>query len=178
MNQGGKRAVENQLLAMGLPALDDPALFQVMADMVNLYPIPSERVDFFCDLLNECEGARRYECYNALRPLLHFEVPSLLECESRITAKAERMVGRERLARAKAGEPEAKILHLECHGCKKVGVFPELTIAGCMAQAHKEGWGRGPIPGKEFCAECRLAAFNGSRGGAGLTRRQNALETN
>lgn len=170
MNQNDKRQVENQLISMGLPALADPDLFQVMADVVNGYPIPSERVEFFCELLNQCEGRNRTDCYNALRPLLHFEAPTLAECETRIVAKAERMVGRRLGAVARPGEPTEKILHLECFGCQKVAAFVELSLAGCMADAHKAGWGRGPVRFKEYCPECRLAGFNASFG-ASLTRR-------
>lgn len=177
MNQDEKRKVENQLLKMGLPSLDDPALFQVMADMVNAYPIPGERVDFFCDLLNECEGAQRYAAYTALRPLLHFEVPTLAECETRITAKAERMVGRRHSAVAKPGDPVERILHLDCFGCENKAAFVGLSVADCMAEAHKAGWGRGPVRGEEFCAECRLAAMNASLGPT-YTRRLNAPVAN
>src|SRR5206468_8653151 len=84
--------LENELTVMGLPGLDDPALVQVIADTVNGYPFPAERTDFFCDLLNECEGARRREMYEAMRPRLSFDVPSLDACEARIAAKAERMI--------------------------------------------------------------------------------------
>lgn len=159
MNQDDKRQLENQLLTMGLPALNDPALIQVMADMVNGYPIMSERVEFFCDLLNECDAGKRGEMYNALKPCLHFEVPSFPECETRITYKAERMVGRTRLAKAKQSEPEEKTLHLECFGCQAKSAFVDLTVAGAMLQAKKAGWGRGPVPGHEYCAECRMKSI-------------------
>jgi hypothetical protein len=172
-----KRRLENQLMTMGLPSLDDPDLVQVLADSVNGYPIMSERVEFFCELLNQCDAWKRTEMYEAMRPRLSFDVPSLAECETRIVAKAERMVDR-RLSQpaAKAAEPDARILHLECFGCKKSAPFVELTIAGCMAEAHKAGWGRGPEPGHEYCAECRLAAFNASIGGMFTRRVEGGLD--
>ena len=53
MNPAEKRKLENELITMGLPSLNDPALVEMMASMINGYPIPDERVGFFCDLLNE-----------------------------------------------------------------------------------------------------------------------------
>ncbi len=173
MNPEDKRRLENELTVMGLPALDDPALVQVLADTVNGYPIMTERVDFFCDLLNQCDAWKRTEMYEAMRPRLTFPVPSLAECETRIVAKAERLVGR-RLSQpaAKAADPDAKFLHLECFGCKKAEPFVELTIAGCMMEARKAGWGRGPVPGHEYCGECRLQAMLPGGVGAALTRKK------
>ena len=92
MDQAEKRQLENELTVMGLPGLDSPELIQAMADIVNGFPYPAERAAFFCDLLNECEGARRREMYEAMRPRLSFDVPSLFECEARIAEKAERLI--------------------------------------------------------------------------------------
>lgn len=171
MNPEDKRRLENELTVMGLPGLDDPALLQAMADVVNGYPFPAERVDFFCDMLNECEGARRREMYEAMRPRLAFDVPALDACEGRIAAKAERMIRPRGLPRQNADELPAKTLHLECFGCKTRSAFEGLTVADCMGAAHKAGWGRGPVAGHEFCAQCRLAAMLPYRVGPALTRR-------
>lgn len=175
MNQDHKRALENQLLVMGLPKLDDPNLIQVLADMVNAFPIMRERVDFFCDLLNECDAGRRYEMYTAMTPRLSFEVPSFGECEIRIAQKAERMVGRTRTAKVKNdAELTDKILRLECFGCKEKGAFVGLTLTDAMSQAHKAGWGRGPVAGEEFCGNCRMQALTNTRLGQLYTRRAHA----
>jgi hypothetical protein len=172
-----KRQLQNELTVMGLPGLDDPALVQAMADVVNGYPMMAERVDFFCELLNECEGGRRREMYEAMRPRLSFPVPALDECEARIAARAERKI-RPRIlpASKKADEPTEKFLHLTCGGCQRQATFAEWTVGGCMLEARKAGWGRGPVAGKEFCPECRLQAMNASIGSL-YTRRGNALDT-
>lgn len=178
MNARDRRQLENQLLSMGLPDLSDPALIQVIADLVNAYPIPSERPQFFCDLLNECEGSKRPEMYNALRPLLHFKVPTLAEVETAITYKAERMVGRSGSAKApEADAPAGTTLKLTCHACRKESDFGGLTVADAMAAARKAGWGRGPVPGEEFCAECRFKAFVPNLIAPQYTRRQSALDS-
>jgi hypothetical protein len=158
VNQDEKRQLENELTVMGLPGLDDPALVQTMADIVNGYPIPGERVEFFCDMLNECEGARRREMYEAMRPRLAFVVPSLDACEARIAAKAERMIRPKGLPVAAKDEgalPEGTI-EIECGGCGKKEQFAGSTPAAAMLEARKAGWGRGPRRGWEHCAECRL----------------------
>lgn len=172
MNQNDKRALENELVVMGLPGLDDPNLIQSLADLVNGYPIMAERVEFFCDLLNECEGSRRREMYEAMRPRLSFPTPPLDVCEERIAAKAERMV------RPKGLPPEKKddglverTIELVCGACKKEEQFTGLSTADAMSAAHKAGWGRGPIAGQEHCAECRLTAMLPNRVGPSLTRR-------
>lgn len=174
MNQDDKRRLANELTVMGLPGLDDPALVQALADVVNGYPFMQERVEFFCDLLNECEGSRRTEMYEAMRPRLAFDVPALSVCESRIAAKAERLVGRTRLARAKNGAADdlpAVTLQLKCAGCGTTAEFTELTTAGAMSLARRAGWGRGPVRGQEHCAECRLAAMLPNRVAPLYTRR-------
>ncbi len=76
MDQDEKRKLETELTVMGLPGIDDPALVQCIADVVNGYPIPDERLDFFCEMLNECEGVKRREMYEAMRPLITIKVPS------------------------------------------------------------------------------------------------------
>lgn len=173
MNQDQRRRVENQLLSMGLPQLDDPALIQVMADMVNAYPIMSERVQFFCDLLNECDAGKRYEMYTAMRPRLSFPVPTFAECETRITQKAERMVGRKTMADAKPEQDALKDVHLvlKCHGCEKERTFEGLTTTDAMSKAKRQGWGRGPVAGYEYCADCRADAMLHPSLGTIYTRR-------
>lgn len=157
MNQNDKRQLENELTVMGLPGLDDPALVQAMADVVNGYPVPAERADFFCELLNECEGARRREMYEAMRPRLSFDVPSLDACEARIAAKAERMIRPKGLPPSKKDDGlEEKIIGLECGSCGKLEWFTGLTSASAMGDARKAGWGRGPQLGLEYCVSCRL----------------------
>jgi hypothetical protein len=178
MKQTDRRKIENQLLAMGLPDLTDPSLIQVVADMVNAYPMPSERVQFFCDLLNECDLGHRYEMYNALVPKLHFPVPSFPECETRIAAKAERMVGKDfRQSGKKDDYNFGRTLLLKCRGCEAEKTFGGLTLADAMMSAKKEGWGRGPIPGFEYCAECRMNAMQPASVGSFYTRRHHALES-
>lgn len=160
MDAAEKRQLENELTVMGLPGLDSPELVQAMADVVNAYPFPDERVGWFCDLLNECEGARRREMYEAMRPRLHFAVPSLTGCEEIIAAKAERMIRpRGMPAVAKKYELPQCSVQMECGGCGKTQVFEEFTSAGCVNVAHKAGWGRGPEVGKCYCPECRLATM-------------------
>jgi hypothetical protein len=172
MNQNDRRTLENQLTVMGLPMLDDPALVQVIADLVNGFPIVNERVEFFCDLLNECEGARRREMYEAMRPRLHFDVPSLDACEARIAAKAERLIRPDKLGAIREfDELTEKPLEIDCKGCGKQEHFAGMTTADAMAAARKAGWGRGPIPFEEYCADCRLAAMLPNRLGPALTRR-------
>jgi hypothetical protein len=159
VNQDEKRKVENELLVMGLPDLDDPALVQVVADMVNGFPIPGERVDFFCELLNECEGAYRREMYEALRPRLSFPVPSLDACEARIAARAERLIRPQGLPGAKPEEKPLELaIEIACGACKTVKEFTGRTVADAMGAARKAGWGRGTKPGVEYCPECRLTA--------------------
>jgi hypothetical protein len=177
MNQDDKRRLENELTVMGLPKLDDPALVQALADVVNGYPIMQERADFFCDLLNECEGARRTEMYEAMRPRLSFDVPSLAECETRIAAKAERLIRPRSLPPLKGEDLKIVTLQLKCAACEKTAEFEGQTTADAMSMARKAGWGRGPIRGQEHCAECRLAAMLPNRVAPAFTRRHaNALE--
>lgn len=183
MNQTDKRRLENELTVMGLPGLDDPALIQTMADIVNGYPIPGERVQFFCDMLNECVGARRREMYEAMRPRLSFTVPSLDACEARIAAKAERLV-RPKWTAGSGEPPPAKddglvehVITLECGICGKLEPFSGLTSADAMLQSRKAGWGRGPRPGWEHCVSCRLTTMPVKAFGERLTRRfPNALD--
>lgn len=171
MNPAEKRKLENELITMGLPSLNDPALVEMMASMINGYPIPDERVGFFCDLLNECEGSKRSEMYTAMRPHLHFEVPSLFDCEAAIAAKAERMIRPRSAKHAAVEEVPITVLSLDCGGCDKKAEFRGLSTADAMSTARKAGWGRGPIAGKEFCADCRANAYMGSSIGATFTRR-------
>ena len=160
MNQAEKRRLENELIVMGLPGLDDPALVQAMADIVNAYPFPAERVEFFCDLLNECEGPRRREMYEAMRPRLAFAVPPLDSCEEKIAAKAEQKLRSWRPEAAHEIAPlEEVFVDLTCHGCARVQEFVGLTTADARAEARNQGWGRGPEPGHAYCPECRLMAM-------------------
>lgn len=159
MDQSEKRQLENELTVMGLPGLDSPELVQTMADIVNGYPVPGERADFFCDLLNECEGARRREMYEAMRPRLSFDVPSLDACEARIAAKAERLIRPRQMPNANTDGLREVITEITCGGCSKVEEYSGQTVADAMGAARRAGWGRGPVPGLEFCAECRLAAM-------------------
>lgn len=172
MNADEKRQLENELTVMGLPSLDDPALVQVMADIVNGYPIPGERIEFFCEMLNECEGAQRREMYEALRPRLAFEVPSLDACEARIAARAERMIRPKGLPAAqKEEEPLELTIEILCGGCRKLESYAGRTVADAMSKARKDGWGRGPVRGLEYCAECRLTTMPAKPYGVSLTRR-------
>lgn len=172
MNQDEKRQLENELTVMGLPGLDDPALVQTMADVVNGYPIPAERVQFFCDMLNECEGARRREMYEAMRPRLSFPVPSLDVCEARIAAKAERLIRPKGLpARSKGDGVAEQVVALECGLCGMVEEFRGSTTADAMMQSRKAGWGRGPRPGWEHCVSCRLITMPAKAFGRSLARR-------
>jgi len=169
-----KRKLENELLAMGLPSLDDPNLVQVMADLVNGYPIPGERAEFFCELLNECEGRHRRDMYEALRPRLSFDVPTLDQCEARIAARAERLIrpGSKLPGNSPAEEKPLELaVELTCGGCKRAEEFTGRTIADAMGNARKAGWGRGAKRDfLEYCAECRLASMPqmGSRESAAL----------
>ena len=119
MNAEDKRRLENELTVMGLPGLEDPNLVQALADVVNGYPIPAERVEFFCDMLNECEGSRRREMYEAMRSRLSFDVPSLDACEARIAAKAERLIRPKGLPAPNQDEPTTG-----------TGICPHCTRAG------------------------------------------------
>ncbi len=162
MNHHEKRQLETELTVMGLPGLDDPALVQCMADVVNGYPIPAEREDFFIELLNECEGARRREMYEAMRPRLSIEVPSLDVCEARIAARAERMIRTKLMPGMRDElEPTERVVVMECGGCGKTEPFVSETTTGCVMEARKAGWGRGRERaghdgGREYCASCRL----------------------
>ncbi|MFC5861084.1 hypothetical protein ACFPT7_02130 [Acidicapsa dinghuensis] len=159
MNQEEKRQLENELMVMGLPGLDDPALVQAMADLVNGYPYPAERADFFCEMLNECEGPRRREMYEAMRPRLSFPVPSLDACEARIAARAERMIRpRGMPGKRPADAPIEEVIAVHtCGRCGKGEEHAGQTIADAMGNAKKAGWGRGTEAGTLWCAECRLA---------------------
>lgn len=159
MNQDEKRQLENELTVMGLPGLDSVELIQAMADVVNGYPFPGERADFFCEMLNECEGSRRREMYEAMRPRLSFDVPSLDACEARIAARAERMIRPRGLPGAKEARFDEVFVDITCHGCAQVKEFVGLTVADAMGNARRAGWGRGPERGYEYCPECRLAAM-------------------
>jgi hypothetical protein len=161
MNADEKRRLENELTVMGLPGLDDPALIQSMADIVNGYPIPGERVEFFCDMLNECEGARRREMYEAMRPRLAFPIPDLDTCEARIAAKAERMIRPKGLPAPlkDLGKLPPNAIEIECGGCGKKAQFEGATPVAAMLEARKAGWGRGPKRGWEHCPDCRLIAM-------------------
>lgn len=171
VNQGEKRQLENELTVMGLPGLDDPALVQAMADVVNGYPLPGERVEFFCEMLNECDGARRTEMYEAMRPRLSFDVPSLDACEARIAARAERMIRPKGLpGRSEVLPLDEVFVDITCRGCAKVQEFVGLTLADAMGNARSAGYGRGPEPGYEFCPECRLAAMPAKVFGDSFTR--------
>ena len=173
MNQDEKRKIENELTVMGLPGLDDPNLVQVMADIVNGYPIPGERPEFFCELLNECEGPRRREMYEALRPRLSFDVPTLDQCEARIAARAERLIRPKGLPGEKpAASPMELTVEIACGGCRKVEEFAGRTLADVMGNARRAGWGRGPKRGLEYCAECRLTSMPAKAYGNSLTGKE------
>ena len=172
MIQDEKRRLENELTVMGLPGLDDPALVQVMADIVNGYPMPGERVGFFCELLNECEGARRREMYEAMRPRLFFAVPSLAACEDMIAAKAERMIRPRGMPAPLKEEPfETRAVDMVCDACAKTERFEGLTTATARLEAHKAGWGRGLEAGTVFCASCRLETMRVKVYGESFTKR-------
>ncbi len=168
-----RRKIENQLLAMGLPDLNDAALVQVMADIVNGYPLPRERVEFFCDLLNQCEGTARTEMYNAMRPKLSFPVPSLFDCESLIAQKAERLIrpGFKTPGTRNVETAEPKVdacrfisrqVHVACQRCNRVASFEGLTTADAVMASKQSGWGTvrtgGILDGerKMLCPVCRL----------------------
>lgn len=175
MDQSEKRQLENELTVMGLPGLDSPELIQAMADVVNGYPIMSERADFFCEMLNECEGARRREMYEAMRPRLSFDVPSLDVCEVRIAAKAERLIRPRGLPGENQDELREVIAEITCHGCAKAESFAGQTVADAMGNARKAGWGRGPERGYEYCVECRLSTMPMKVFGESFTRRAERL---
>lgn len=176
MHADNKRKLENELMAMGLPALSDPALIQVMADVVNGYPMPSERVEFFCELLNQCDGQRRYGMYEAMKPRLSFQIPTLDACEARIADKAARMSQRRGIGVAAKvndldGRGDHAVAVLECGICGKVENFEGWTTADAMLQSRKAGWGRGPRPGWEHCVSCRLITMPVKAFGEPLTKR-------
>ncbi len=179
MNQDEKRQLENELTVMGLPGLDDPALVQVMADVVNGYPFPGERVEFFCEMLNECEGTRRREMYEALRPKLSFPIPSLDACEARIAARAERLIRPKGLPGEKPIDGPLEVtIEILCGGCRKLEEFTGRTVADAMLSARKAGWGRGPKRGLEYCVDCRLSMMPAKAYGDSFTgRQQNALDS-
>ena len=178
MNQADKRTLENELFGMGLPAVDDPAFLPVFAGVVNAYPYPQERVEFFCDMLNECEAGKRKAMYEAMRPHLHFDVPAFDVCEGRIAMKAERMIRPNKMGKTPViEEVPVTILALECGGCEQKDEFTGLTTADAMCNAKKAGWGRGPVAGKEFCPQCRADALISTSLGKIYTRRHNALAT-
>ncbi len=155
MDQIEKRKLENQLLAMGMPKLEDPALIQVIADMVNGYR--GDRVEMFCGLLNECVGEHRREMYEALRPKMHFPVPSLDACEAAIALRAERLIRPEGLgARPKSAEALEVEVEIPCGRCKMTAKFTGRTLADAMGSARRAGWGRGADRRLEYCPQCRL----------------------
>lgn len=160
MNQDEKRQLENVLTVMGLPGLDHPDLVQQMAELVNRFPVQGERVEFFCELLNECEGARRREMYEAMRPRLTFDVPSLDACEAKMAERAERQIRPRGLPVLATEEERCEVqVTMQCGGCARSALFVGYTLADARSEGHKAGWGRGPIEGKSFCPECRLAAM-------------------
>lgn len=172
MDQSEKRELENELMAMGLPGVDAPELLQVMADIVNGYPVPAGRVDFFCEMLNECDGVQRTQMYKAMRPRLAFDVPSLDACEVRIAVWAERMIRPRGLPeQAKDVQQVEYTIDLECGGCGKTEHYTGLSRADAMGEARKAGWGRGPVEGREHCASCRLITMPAQAFGDSLTRK-------
>lgn len=171
MNQDEKRELENELVMMGLPALDTAELIQVIADMINAHPRPHMRVDFFCKLLNQCVGDKRREMYDALRPRLHFTLPALDVCEARIAARAERLIRPEGRIPAHLLADEERKITVHCGNCGIEATFAGASTADARANAHKAGWGRGPKKEPEWCPECRLATMPAKPVAESLTRR-------
>ena len=171
MNQDEKRKLENELTVMGLPSLGDANLVPAMADVVNGYPFTGERAEFFCEMLNECEGAQRREMYEAMRPRLSFDVPTLDQCEERIAGRAARMIRSKFLPGSTTAKPVELTLQLVCAGCDKKAEFRGIVIADAVLEGRKAGWGRGPERWKEYCPECRLTAMLPDRPGAEFIRK-------
>jgi hypothetical protein len=169
MNQKDKRRLENELIVMGLPRLNDPNLIQAMADMVSNWH--GDRHEFLRDLLNECDAEKRSEMYNAIAPKLNFKPLSLYQYEMQIAEQAGRMVSQRRM-RVEGSAPRTveigghklavvpkplatgAVATLSCHRCNRKEHFKADTPAGAMIEGRKAGWVREPGVNKECCPEC------------------------
>jgi hypothetical protein len=169
MDQHEKRKLENELMVMGLAQLNDPALIQQLAMLVNAWP--EDRHEYLMSLLNECEPAQRSEMYNAITPYLHFKPWSLDTYLMRNAEKAGAMISQNRLrVEGEAPKPITvggvdyaavplrdathAIATVRCHVCNKVEKFLADTPAGAMIAARKDGWQRDKSVNKEICAIC------------------------
>ena len=170
MNQSEKRKLDNHLLAMGLPRLNDPELIERLAALVREWH--GDRHGFFRDLLNECDADKRYEMYQAMAPkLLPFKAFPLQQYEMQIAEEAGALISQrkmrvegQRLAPIQVGRdtfvpvPKAlatgAVATVRCHRCPKVERFQDETPTGAMLKARKAGWIREAGFNKECCAEC------------------------
>lgn len=162
MNQDEKRKLDNQLIAMGLPALNDPMLIQRMADLISDWP--GDRDEFFQDLLGECDAKKRAEMYNAMAPKLRFKARSLVEYETSIQMRVSQMVSQRRMkvegyapSMPYIGErkpEEAAKATLICHRCKRRLTYKAETPVSAIIKARKAGWVRTVALDQETCPSC------------------------
>lgn len=162
MNQDEKRKVENMLMVMGLPGLDDPNLQQVLADLVSSWP--GDKNQFFVDLLNECDADTRYDMYQAMAPRLRFKPLSFVECETSIQMRASELVSQGRMRVEgqsprpinignQKDEPKASAL-LRCWCCGKKQKFGGETPVDAISKARAKGWEHTIGFDIETCPKC------------------------
>jgi len=170
MDQREKLRLDNQLLAMGLPKLNDSDLIQRLADLVSDWR--GDRHEFLRDLLNECDSDKRGEMYNAIAPKLRFKALPLVQYEMQIAEIAGKMVsqrrmrvegptpkpiqvGRDTFIPVPQADADKAIATVRCCKCSKADRFIADTAAGAMIEARNAGWKREPGVNKEVCPDCQ-----------------------
>ena len=155
-------------MTLGLAGIEDPALVQLMARLVSTFP--GDKHLFFEDLLNQCDGKKRYHMYHAMKTHLLFEAYPLSYYESNIAYRAECMVNQRRMrVEGKSrmpiiiggqkfemvGEEEATaaVVTMKCK-CTRKSQYVGKTPVQAMLKARKDGWVRDKVLNKEVCAKC------------------------
>lgn len=157
---------------MGFSSAQDPALIQMMAEMIDCWP--GDRHELFRQLLNECDSAeQRSNCYKALSPKVRNFKPLPLESyeaqtallagaavsQGRMKAVGERPkpieVGGKKVYTTKQRTAKSDAMAtVQCHKCGLIERFVENTPVAAMIEARKAGWVRMPGINKEYCAKC------------------------
>jgi hypothetical protein len=184
MDQKEKRALETQLMKMGLAGLDSRGnptndLIDQLASLVNCWQGMENRhgewVDkhvFFRDLLNECDADKRSAMYDAIVPRLNWKALPLATYEAQIQLKASALVSQRKMrvvgdaqkiviggneyALTSKARATGVVATVSCWKCPKRATFHADTAAGAMIEARKAGWTRDKALNKETCPECAV----------------------
>lgn len=169
MDIEGRRKLENQLIVMGLNRLEDPELIPELAKLINTHPGFTNSHAFYLGMLNECNQEKRRKMYDALRPLLTFDVWPLEKYVMLLKQHAGNVeshghpykvsdepvkFGGNEFREVMPDAAEACLLKLTCYKCTGTEEFYGLTPVQAITVARDTGWVRDLAAQKEICPKC------------------------